>query len=173
MTPRVRHLALTVHIAVSVGWLGAVATFLALAVAGVTSPEPRTVRAAYLAMDLIGRSVIVPLGFASLISGLVQSLGTEWGLLRHHWVLIKFVLTVLALGFLLLHLRPIGLLAEAAAQRILSSGELRGLRLQIVADAGAALLVLLANTTLSVYKPRGLTAYGRRRQDAPASARTL
>jgi hypothetical protein len=33
-----------------------------------------------------------------------------------------------------------------------------------VIDAGLALLVLLATTTLSVYKPWGITPYGRRRQ---------
>ena len=33
-----------------------------------------------------------------------------------------------------------------------------------MADAAAALLVLLVATTLSVYKPRGMTRYGRRKQ---------
>lgn len=40
-----------------------------------------------------------------------------------------------------------------------------------MADAGAAMLVLLVATTLSVYKPRGLTRYGQRklREDHAAS----
>jgi membrane protein implicated in regulation of membrane protease activity len=37
-------------------------------------------------------------------------------------------------------------------------------RLPLVADAGAALLVLLVATVLAVYKPRGMTRYGRRKQ---------
>jgi hypothetical protein len=36
MTPRLRKFALTAHVTSSVGWLGAVAAFLALAVAGLT-----------------------------------------------------------------------------------------------------------------------------------------
>jgi hypothetical protein len=41
-------------------------------------------RAAYLAMDLTSRFVIVPLARASLLTGLAQALGTPWGLFRHY-----------------------------------------------------------------------------------------
>src|SRR5687767_14273305 len=102
MTPRLRKLVLTAHVSSSVGWLGAVAGFLALAVAGLTSHQAETVRAAYLATELITWFVIVPLAFASLLTGLVVSLGTEWGLFRHYWVLIKLLLTIFATGLLLL-----------------------------------------------------------------------
>jgi len=61
------------------------------------------VRAAYLATELTTWFVIVPLAFAALITGIVQSLGTTWGLFRHYWVVVKFVLTVLATILLLLH----------------------------------------------------------------------
>src|SRR6266700_3314168 len=65
MAPGPRKFALTAHIISSVGLLGAIAGFLALAVAGLTSPNDQMVRAAYLAMEFIGRFVIVPLAFAS------------------------------------------------------------------------------------------------------------
>jgi hypothetical protein len=163
MTPGVRKLALTAHVVSSVGWLGAVAAFLALAVAGVTSTHAPMVRGAYLAMECTGWFVIVPLSLASLLTGLIQSLGTEWGLLRHYWILVKLVLTVLATLVLLVHMQPIGDVAAVAAERSLSSADLARLRIQLIADAGAALLVLLGATVLSVFKPRGLTRYGRRR----------
>src|SRR5260221_12529239 len=51
MTPGLRKFALTLHVTSSVGWFGAVAGFLALAVAGVTSQDAVTVRTAYLAME--------------------------------------------------------------------------------------------------------------------------
>ena len=78
MPPHIRNLALTAHITASVGSLGAVACFLALGVAGLTSEDVRIVRAAYLAMELTARFVIVPLVLASLLTGIVQSLGTAW-----------------------------------------------------------------------------------------------
>jgi len=164
MTSGLRKFALTAHVTSSVGWLGAVAGFLALAVAGLTSQDAQMVRAAYRAMDLTGWFVIVPLSLASLLTGLVQALGTTWGLFRHYWVLLKFLINILATFLLLLHMRPTTYLAGVAAETTLSSADLRGLRIQLVADAGAALLALLVATTLSVYKPRGMTPYGRRKQ---------
>lgn len=160
MTPSVRKFALTAHVTTSVGWLGAVAAFLALAVAGLSSGDAQLVRAAYLAMELTGWIVIVPLSLASLLTGLVQSLGTSWGVFRHYWVVAKLFISVLATAVLLVHMQPIGHMADAVRAATLARGELGGLRVQLIADAGAALIVLLIATGLSVYKPRGLTPYG-------------
>lgn len=162
MPPTVRKVALTTHVVASVGWLGAVAAFLALAVVGLTSDDVQRARAVYVAMDVIGWWVIVPLCLASLVTGVVQSLGTPWGLVRHYWVAIKLTLTVLSTAVLFVHMRPISHLGAAAAARAPAPGDLRAMRLQLAVDAGAALLVLLVTTTLSVIKPRGLTAHGRR-----------
>ncbi|HEV8599637.1 MAG TPA: hypothetical protein VGQ69_09780 [Gemmatimonadales bacterium] len=161
-TLSLRKFALTAHVTFSVGWLGAVAGFLALALAGLTSQDVQLARAAYLAMDLTAWFVIVPLSLLTLPTGLVMALGTEWGLFRHYWILAKLVITVLATLLLLVHLQPVGHLAAVVAARTLARGELAGLRLQLVADSGAALVALLATTALSVYKPRGLTPFGRR-----------
>ena len=168
MNPRLRKFVLTAHIASSVGWLGAVAAFLALAVAGLLSENVQTVRAAYISMELVGWFVIVLSSLATLLIGIVQSLGTKWGLFRHYWVLVKFLLTVGATALLIVHMQPTSRLANAAAEMSLSGLDLRPLRVQLVADAGAALLVLLAATILSVYKPWGLTAYGLRKQSERA-----
>ena len=165
MTSSLRKFALTAHVTASVGWLGAVAGFLALAVAGLRSHDVQMVRAAYLATESITWSVIVPLAFASLLTGLVVSLGTPWGLFRHYWVLVKFMLTILATVLLLLHTRPIGVLAAAARESGWSSVDVGRLQIQLVGDASAALFVLLVTVTLSIYKPPGMTAYGRRKQN--------
>src|ERR1700730_18219028 len=101
MTIGLRKFALTAHVTSSVGLLGSIAAFLALAVAGLTGQDAQMVRAAYPAMALIARFVIVPLTFASLLTGLIQSLGTPVGLFRHYWVLVKLLLTAFAAVVLL------------------------------------------------------------------------
>lgn len=164
MTPHLRKFALTAHITSSVGLLGAIATFLALAVTGLTSQDAQMVRAAYLAMDLTARFVIVPLAFASLLTGLIQSLGTPWGLFRHYWVLAKLLLTVFATIVLLVKMELIGYAARLAAETTLFSADLRAAGIQLVVHAVGGLLVLLVPMVLSVYKPRGMTRYGRRKQ---------
>jgi len=155
MTPRLSKFVLTTHITFSVGWLGAVVVFLALAITGVTSRNVQMAQSAYLAMELSGWFVIVPFCFASLLSGLLQSIGTKWGLFKYYWILVKLFLTIAATIVLLLHMEPISYLAGRAADANLSDNQLPGLRIQLIADAGAAVLLLLATTTLSVYKPWG------------------
>ena len=140
------------------------AGFLALALTGLGSEDAQKVTASYVAMERIGWLVIVPLSVASLVTGLIQALGTSWGLFRHYWVLIKLVITVLATILLLVHMQPTSQLAHAATRGALGSAELRGLRTQLVADAAAALVALLIATVLSIYKPRGVTPYGWRKQ---------
>ncbi|TIP87841.1 MAG: DUF2269 family protein [Mesorhizobium sp.] len=171
MTPGLRKFALTAHVASSVGSLGAVAGFLVLAVAGLASKDPQTVRAAYLAMELTAWYVIVPLVLASLVTGLVQSLGTNWGLFRHYWVLAKLLLNILVTVVLLLQLNLIGYLADIAAETTFSSADLRKLRISPVIHAAGGLLVLLVPVALSLYKPRGLTPYGCHKQhEGPTAA---
>ena len=165
--PRLRKLALTAHVISSVGWLGAVVVFLALSVVGLTAPDPAVVRAAYLAMESIGWLVLVPLSVASLLSGLVQSLGTKWGLFVHYWVLMKLMITVAATIVLLLYMQTLDHLADVAARSAVAGGNLDGLRsASPLLHSGAALLLLLVAATLSVYKPPGMTRYGQRKQRA-------
>ncbi len=165
MTPGLRKIALTVHVTSSIGWFGAVAAFLALAITGMTSQDPQLVRASYLVMGLTTWFVIVPLAFVSLLSGVASSLGTRWGLFRYYWVLMKLVITVLATLVLLVHTQPIDLLTSVAAKTAVLGANLHGAQIQMVVASSLALVVLLVLTVLSMYKPRGMTRYGQRKQD--------
>lgn len=168
--PGVRKLALTVHVCCSVGWLGAVGAFLALAVTGMLNDAVSVQRATYPAMALITSFVIVPLNVGSLVSGVIQALGTNWGLFRHYWVVAKLGITVAATVVLFAHTRPIDAMATIAAQQTYSPAAFRRVRAQLVADASAALLALITATALTVYKPRGLTVYGRGRNSTSESS---
>ena len=163
MAPGLRKFALTVHLTVSVGWIGTVVAYLGLGVAAVTSQAAQTIRAAWIAMELTGWYVIVPLALASLLTGLVMSLGTRWGLFRHYWVLISLALTVFATTILLLHMPDVSAIADVAREA--DEASLGGLGGDLL-HPGLGLLVLLVIQTLNVYKPRGLTPYGWRKQQA-------
>ncbi|HET7480251.1 MAG TPA: hypothetical protein VFJ72_12120 [Rubrobacteraceae bacterium] len=162
MTPRLRKLALTAHITSSVGWLGAVAAFLGLAIVGLTSQDAQTVRGAYLVMEPAAWFVLVPLAFASLLTGLVQSLGTKWGLFRHYWVLFKLLITIFATIVLLIYMETLSLMAGLAADPNTALAMVRDD--SPLVHTVLALLVLLVATVLAVYKPRGMTRYGQRKQ---------
>jgi hypothetical protein len=159
MTPNVRKLALTTHITFSVGWFGAVAVFLALSIVGFTSDNLEIVRASYVAMGLSAWLVILPACCGAFLTGLIQSLATQWGLFKHYWIVVKLFLTILCTLVLILHMQPISFISEVASMQSLSDTKLRGLRIQLIFDAGAALLVLLIIIAVSVYKPWGKINY--------------
>ena len=165
MSPGLRKVALTAHVTSSIGWFGAVAVFLALAIVGLTSQDAQLVRASYLVMGLTTWFVIVPLAFASLLTGVASSLGTRWGLFRSYWVVMKLIITLVATVVLMIHTQTIGLLVGAAAKSAVLGTNLSGAQLNMVVASGLALVVLLVLTVLSVYKPRGMTPYGQRKQD--------
>ncbi len=168
MTPRIRKLTITAHVAFSVGWLGATAAFLALSIAGLTSHDAEVVRGACLAMNLISKFVIIPLSFAALSTGLLQALGTPWGLFRYYWILVKFGLAILATSALLMHQFAVMAVAarrvSAAAAEALFSPDFLSLKTELVRAPSVAIVLLLTATTLGVYKPWGLTRYGRRQR---------
>lgn len=162
MTGWLRKLGVVVHVVVSVGWLGAVAAFVALAVAAL-GPDQALSRAAFVGMGLIGRWVIVPLSLGALASGVVQSIATKWGLARHYWVLAKLLLTLAATAVLLLHQFTA---VDEAAFLALQGGthtasHLRALGVQLLADASLGAVVLLVVTAIAVYKPWGLTPFAK------------
>lgn len=171
--PRLRKLALTAHITASVGWFGALAVFLALALAGLTTQDERTLRASALAMDLAARFVILPLCIATIVTGIIQAFAvTKWGLFRHYWVLFKFLLTALATAVLLLKLGPINGLADAAAQGPFTPADYQGLLISLTIHAAGGLAILLAAVVLAIYKPGGMTPHGLQelRERNPAAA---
>jgi hypothetical protein len=162
MSPGRRKLVLTAHVTTSVGWLGAVASFLVVGVVGLTSQHAQTVRGAYLVMDAAAWLVLVPLAFASLLTGLLQSLTTPWGLFRHYWVLFKLLINVGTITVLLMYMKTFGSMADVAADPSSDLGAVRNV--SPVLHAALALLLLLVATILGVYKPKGQTRHGRRKQ---------
>lgn len=159
MPPPLRKAVLTAHVGISVGWLGAVVAYLALDVTAVVSADVQVVRAAYLAMEVTAVFAILPLAVASVVVGVVNALGTSWGLARHYWVVVKFLLTLAASTVLLLETQTIRSLAEAA-ETTADPRDLPG----SLPHSGGGLVVLLLITIISIYKPRGLTRYGWRKQ---------
>jgi len=170
MTPALRRFTFTTHITSSIGWVGAALAFLALAVIGFTSDDPLKVRGAYLLMAPAAWFVLVPLAHASLLSGIVLSLGTTWGLFRYYWVVLKLGITVFATAILLIYMGTFRQMAGVAADPVVDLAAVRNA--SPIVHAILALVLLVAATVLGVYKPFGTTAYGERRlqEQRPVSA---
>ena len=142
---------------------------MGLAIGGLELDEPGRVRAVYIAMDLVGRSTLVPLSLISFVSGLVQSVGTVWGLLRHYWVVVKLGLTLVATVVLLTYTDTMLAFAVAAGDSARDLEQVR--QFSPVLHAGGGLVLLTGALVLSIFKPRGLTRFGWRRQQENTSNR--
>lgn len=175
LPPRWRKAVLTLHVVISVGWLGLDIALLTLGITGLTTGSPEILRASYLAMDVFADVLIIPISVGALLSGVVLSLGTHWGLLRHYWVALKFLLTSAALTASILSLRP-GIEEAAASVTGVPTGALAGVDLgkvgiDLVVAPTVALALYTIMTVLSVYKPWGRTPYGRRKAAEDRRAR--
>ena len=171
LSPAMRNLALAVHLTASVGWMGAIAAYLSLDLAAATSQDPQTLRAAYIGMGAIAGTVIVPLAIGSALTGIVVSVGTKWGLVRHWWVTISLAVTIIATAILLIETGTIAAYASVAADPDASTLEVRSLGNTLVHSVGGA-LVLLGILVLNIYKPRGMTPYGWRKQQEERGSRS-
>jgi hypothetical protein len=147
LAPRWRKAVLTVHVVTAVGWLGVDLVLLTFGVAGLNGADPGVV---YPAQSLIGRMLFAPLSVLVWLVGVVNAVGTPWGLLRHRWVLVKLLLTTAMLGLVLFLLLPA--LTEAGDL----AGDLpRRDRITMVVAPSVSSTLLLFATVLSTYKPWG------------------
>jgi hypothetical protein len=163
LAPPVRRFALAVHLTCSVGWIGAVISYIGLGVAAVTASSPDTVRGTWIAMELVGWYVLVPLAVGSWLTGLVMALGTKWGLFRYYWVLFAFVLTTLAAAVLIAHMPDVSAISDALRTSPSADVEDHGGDLF---HAVLALVLLLAIHVPNLYKPPGMMRYGWRKKNA-------
>jgi hypothetical protein len=146
LSPFLRKLVLTTHIAVSVGLLGDSAGYLAVAIRGAISTDPMIARASYQILPMFAFVFGIPLSFAAFLSGVLLGLGTKWGVFRYPWVTTKLLLivSVIAVGALVLN----------GGMNAMLSGR-GGAEGQLIAGAAYDVVALMIATTLGVFKPGG------------------
>jgi hypothetical protein len=151
LSPPLRKLVLTVHVVSSVGLLG---LSLAMLVLGISAAAADAAVSAglYEAIDAVSGTVVPPFALSALVSGMVLSVATRWGLLNHWWIVVKLVLTVVVI------LAGIVLFSPAVERAAAGAAD----STRLVAAGGANVVMLLAATVLSIYKPWGRTRRGRR-----------
>lgn len=148
---RVRQALLLVHVVLSTGWMGAGAANVVLAATALVTSDPQLRHSCYVLIDRVDWFLVIPLAFGALLSGVVSSLATPWGLARHWWVLTKLLLTVAVITFSTF---GVGVWVEEsiAATAATSSGA-SPVDLALVSGAGANIAAFLFMCWLSVAKP--------------------
>lgn len=159
MSPRTRRVWLTLHVGISAGWLGVSLTMTVLALTAQFANSHSVRHGAYELLHLIDWRAAIPSMFLTIITGLVVSLGTKWGLVRHWWVLTKFAISVtipLVAGTVE------SALADELMERTVDPAAKPGATgVGLVACLGAFTVALWVATILSVVKPWDRTPWGR------------
>jgi hypothetical protein len=139
---RWRHTVLTIHIVASVAILGDSAGFLAIAIRA-RGLDTRAAHASYEILGMLSLTFGIPLSFVALTTGVVLGLGSQWGVFRYPWVVLKLVLllSVMAVGGFV-----IGPAESAALKGTGATGSL-------VAGAAWDVVALTTAVALSVFKP--------------------
>src|SRR5215207_6419536 len=140
-SPSMYKLLVTLHVSVSVSWLGAAFSKLVLGIVAVRTSSPQTALGLFEAMQVLSFAY-PPLAIGTIVTGVLLSLGTRWGLLSHYWVVTKLVLTVgvIATGIQL---------TERFIQRASVADD--ALPLLVLGIGHVAMLAMA--TILSIYKP--------------------
>jgi uncharacterized membrane protein len=158
-----RRFTILLHILVSVSWIGADLVIGVLSFTGLTTDDPRTMATAYTAIGMFAVPLLMTLGLLTLATGLMLGLGTRFGLVRYWWVVVKLVISVVLTVLVVVALRPA--LDDAAAESAIVDPtlpeRLDQVRFNMIFPPLVSTTALLLATWLGVYKPWGLTRYGR------------
>ncbi len=149
---------LTLHVIVSVGWNGV--AFAQLALASTAAADANLRHATYELMHVIDRTLDIPLALLTLITGIVMSVGTKWGLLRHWWIVAKLTITVVAVISGGAVVRTLIVSADHATRGATTTAPTQTFALIVCACAMNVLFITA--TVLSTAKPWGRTPRGNR-----------
>jgi len=157
----VRQWLLLLHVVLSVGWLGARAGNLVIAVDAARTASPDVRRVCYELVDRLDFALVIPLAFRSLASGVLISVATKWGLVR----LAKLALTLAVIAFSTFGL---GVWVETSVAATARSDAASPAAVALVVGAAGNIVVFLFMTWASITKPWPRTPWFiRRGSDRP------
>jgi hypothetical protein len=163
---------LTAHVIVSVGWLGVVIAKIALKIIAMTTSNPTNVAALFFAAGRLSFA-FPPLAVLTIVTGVLLSLGTKWGLIQHYWVATKIMLTF---GVIITAVQLGTRIPQPTGQSMADISFL-GLNSSpaalLLALTVTHLVLLVVATILSTYKPWGKTWFARRKAVQPQGARAI
>ncbi|WP_447038587.1 DUF2269 family protein [Streptomyces sp. DSM 118878] len=155
-----RRATLVVHVVGAAGWLGLTLGLAALALTALVTESPAATEAAVRSMKVFSDWLVLPLAVLTLLSGLLLSVGTPWGLARHRWVYTKFWLTLITTAASAFALRP-GINETVTT---VAAGEPITDAAGLIAGPLVSLAAYAFMTVLSVLKPWGLTRRGQKQR---------
>ncbi|PYI53865.1 hypothetical protein [Paenibacillus flagellatus] len=153
---------LTLHIVFSGILLGCMVVFLILNITAAATSDPRVFQACYTVMLVLARSSVRASTIGAVVTGVLLSVLTHWGLVRYYWIIAKELLTLLSIGVGLVGIYVWSLrafeLSETAGMNALHDPGFLANRLYLFTGVALQIVSLVALLALSVFKPWGKRA---------------
>jgi hypothetical protein len=166
LRPKPRKALVAAHAVAAACWVGIALTFVAMSVVAMSTNDIQATRVIYELMAVFDITLLPWANFATVLTGLALSFTTKWGLVRYYWVAAKFAISVgvliMAFGFLHDNLEHAADQAAWLAETGGTAAQLSGASDVVLWGFGCAALSLVGAVLLSLYKPGGRTARGRR-----------
>jgi uncharacterized membrane protein len=158
LRPGARKAMKTAHVIVGVALLGNQLGLLVLVLSAALTNDAGLRHATYELVRTLIFALEIPLAVTALVSGVVLSVRTRWGLFQHYWIIGKVGLTV---GTALVGILGIRRWTEemilVTGPRAVVVAPLPAARWLLAAALALTITALATATGLSVYKPRGQT----------------
>jgi uncharacterized membrane protein len=167
LSPGLRKALLVLHIVTAVSWMGVDIALFILLMTARTTDDPALVVSGFQAIRMIVPAAVPPLSLGILVTGILLGLGTRWGLLRHWWVLVKLLLSLVMTFLVFFSLVPavnsmaVGLPGDMSADAMRAS--LGALPTMLLFPPVVSFLMLGTAAILSVFKPWQRTPWSRER----------
>lgn len=97
ITIRQRRWLLSAHLLCTVAWLGAGLCSLIFNLSALFTPDSHLLAAAYVFADILDKAILRGGAVGALITGVLLSVLTQWGLFRFYWVIVKEIASLLCL----------------------------------------------------------------------------
>ncbi|PYI52456.1 hypothetical protein [Paenibacillus flagellatus] len=147
------------HVLAVVCWLGGAMVMLLLGTHMLKAENGEQLYYTLDNMHLIDVVFIRYTALAALLTGIILSVWTNWGLFKHYWILTKLILTLMLIGFGIEFmgdwLSQIVRIAKQERFLALSDTAFRNASYSLIGGAIANIVSLIFMTALSYFKPFG------------------
>jgi hypothetical protein len=160
---------LSAHLLCTMAWLGAALCSLIFNLTALLTTDLHMLNASYVFADILDKAILRGGAVGALLTGLLLSVLTQWGLMRFYWIIVKEIVSVLCI--------VIGVIISGWNDEAISFTALQGLhalhdplyltnRTLMFIGIFFQLVALAGVIVISVFKPWGQRKRpGQRRQE--------
>lgn len=159
LSQKKKSLLVAVHVISVASWIGGTLGMLLLGIYLQSADNGEQLIYTLASMEVIDENLLKYPALLTLLTGVLLSVWTQWGLVRHYWVTIKLVLTILTImiGILFLNKWTASLadMIQDMGLASLHNGNFRSTWLDMIITSSFNLLCLFLMVFITYYKPFG------------------